>query len=54
MDPINHMLHQGGIAISDWFSDKLKDMKTYDKTFHLHFNVQDQTLTISPHTYAFE
>jgi len=34
MDPINHMLHHGGIAISDWFSDKLKKSETCIKILH--------------------
>jgi hypothetical protein len=33
MDPNSHKLHHGGIAISDWFSDKLKEVK-HDKMLH--------------------
>jgi hypothetical protein len=35
MDPISHILHHGGIATSDWFSDKLKEVNILSKIEHL-------------------
>jgi hypothetical protein len=39
MDPNSHKLHHGGIAISDWFSDKLKEVKTRQNVIFTLFNV---------------
>jgi hypothetical protein len=44
MDPISHRLHHGGIAINDWFSDKLKEVKYFVKMKHLQ-NVRFEVFT---------
>jgi hypothetical protein len=56
MDPISHKLHHGGIAISDWFSDKLKNITTYNKTFNINFILMYRIfpLSTSMNIYAFK